>query len=327
MKHRYWRSLVRTFDVLAVTAISLFFASCLNAQLSSTGEINGAVVDAVGGAVSDAAVTITAGATGVQFTTHTNMDGSFVVSGLLADTYSVCVRKDGFETLTLIGIVVHSATPAPVSCILQVGKIDVTMTVDATATQVQTSSSEISNEVASAQISTLPLNGRNFPSLERFDARNHQHIRWVCPWNWRQIDIECTGRQWTWPESNFLCLGWRLVHLHSAQRRCRAEQEIRFIRGAPLDRVPIRSVQRIQSYEFRESQHCVSQSEFRQNYKRQRSSHPGVGASLSILSAPTAIKNADRAHDSPPGVLRLSHWWHGRRGQQKNSGWPFRSLV
>ncbi len=143
----------------------MFTPSFCRAQATTAGSITGTVTDTSGAIVPGASIKALNQNTGATTTTQSNTDGSFVVSGLPVGIYTVTATKQGFNTYSVTGIQLHPGTVTTVSPRLQVGNVVSTVTVKATATQVQSSTPEISNEVSGKQAYTLPLNGRNYQSL------------------------------------------------------------------------------------------------------------------------------------------------------------------
>ncbi len=143
----------------------LIFAGWSWAQLSTTATISGTVTDATGAVIPQASVTVQNEETNVRTTTQTNDSGTFVAPGLAVGSYKVTVAKQGFEAFTESGIILHPATVAAVNASLKPGEVGTKIEVTASAAQVQTTTPENSNQVTEEQISTLPLNGRNFDSL------------------------------------------------------------------------------------------------------------------------------------------------------------------
>lgn len=170
--HNFERT-VMIKQTIPASATRVFFLALMIAalgvpgwgQLSSTGTINGTVVDASGAVIPNAEVTIVDLDTGVSTVAHTNSRGSFVAPALRVGRYSVEVSKAGFQTFTETGILLHPATVATVNVTMRVGRVSTRVTVAASAAQVQTTSSEVSSVVSEHQVVTLPLNGRNYQSL------------------------------------------------------------------------------------------------------------------------------------------------------------------
>jgi hypothetical protein len=163
MANLLWNTSIRL--VPASLAAIILGASLSLAQLSTTGTISGTVRDASGAVVPGASIVIVNEGTKVQRKTQSNSDGSFAVPGLTIGTYGVSVTKQGFETFTESGIILHPAQVATVNATMRVGQVTTQVQVTASAAQVQTSTPEVSSEVSEHQVVTLPLNGRNYQSL------------------------------------------------------------------------------------------------------------------------------------------------------------------
>jgi hypothetical protein len=149
----------------ASVAILLFSASLLRAQLMTTASIAGTVSDESGAVVPGASVTTKNQETDFSATARTNANGTFVVPNLPVGTYSVEIAKPGFETYQESDIILHPATVANITATLKLGSVATQVSVQASAIQVQTSTSEVSHDVSGTQTATLPLNGRNYQAL------------------------------------------------------------------------------------------------------------------------------------------------------------------
>ncbi len=135
------------------------------AQLTTTGTINGTVVDPSGSAVTGAKVGITNVATGGVSQTVSNSNGSFSQVGLPAGNYEVAVTAAGFSSFKEVGIYLESAGVHTVKIELQVGAVNTSVTVTASAAAVQTTTAEVSNTVSGEEVEALPLNGRNYQGM------------------------------------------------------------------------------------------------------------------------------------------------------------------
>jgi hypothetical protein len=168
---RFSRSYFRTalplqlFRILVLLLCTPVLCHPLFAQLSTTATITGTVTDTTGAIVPDATVTIVDQATKTTIVRQSNNDGAFVVPGLTVSTYSVSIAKDGFETYSVTGIILHPAVTATVNSVLKLGTTNTSVTISADAVQVETATIENSASVDAAQINTLPLNGRNYQGL------------------------------------------------------------------------------------------------------------------------------------------------------------------
>jgi Carboxypeptidase regulatory-like domain len=164
--------MTRTMMVTRCVRLFLFSFLCwvMNspeawAQLTTTGTLSGRVTDSRGAVVPQAAITVSSEDTKVETHTTSNGDGSFVLPGLPPGGYDVTIVKQGFETYTESGILLSPAQVATVNAMLTVGQVSTSVTVHGSAAQVQTTTAEVSNQVNEQQVSTLPLNGRNYQSL------------------------------------------------------------------------------------------------------------------------------------------------------------------
>lgn len=134
-------------------------------QVANTATITGVVSDASGARVPSAAVTVTSENTHVTLTTKTDPVGNFVVPALAVGTYTVTVSKHGFRTFVESGIQLHPALVWTVNPTLQVGQSATRVSVSASAVAIQTTTPEISQHITRQEVSTLPMNGRNFQSI------------------------------------------------------------------------------------------------------------------------------------------------------------------
>ncbi len=161
----------RFSDVAVPVSLPLTFLAVLlaalpcQAQLSSTGTLSGTVTDKSGAVVPGASVVLHNTNTGVDITTESNNDGSFVVPGLPVGEYAVSLSKPGFQSYLIKGIAIHPTVVSNVSAVMEVGQEVARVTVTASPIQVETSTGEISNQISESQVVALPLNGRNYQSL------------------------------------------------------------------------------------------------------------------------------------------------------------------
>src|ERR1035438_8848843 len=160
-------SMLRRFIAIAPLFRSALLISspALYAQLSTRATITGTVTDATGGGGPDATVTITDVSTRVAIQTQSNGAGAYIAPGLNVATYTVTFAKAGFKNYTITGIELHPASTATVNGTLAVGATTQTVTVAAVSTEVETTTAEVSADIDSDEISTLPMNGRNYQGL------------------------------------------------------------------------------------------------------------------------------------------------------------------
>lgn len=150
---------------VALFGLALLVPASGRAQLITTATINGTVTDPTGAVVPGTSVVATHEETHLTTQATSNQAGTFVLPGLTVGTYTVQFRKDGFNTYTVHGVVLHPAIVDTVNASLQPGNVSSSVTVQATAQRIETSTPELSNQVSRQQVETLPLNGRNYQSL------------------------------------------------------------------------------------------------------------------------------------------------------------------
>ena len=156
----------RFISTAAVFILALLFTSTtLNAQLSTSATVTGIVTDANGAVIPGASVTITDILTKVATHSQTNGDGGYVVPDLNVGTYSVTITKTGFKSYTVTGIELHPTETFTVNGTLSIGAANETVTVAAASPDVETSSPELSSYIDTEQVSSLPVNGRNFQGM------------------------------------------------------------------------------------------------------------------------------------------------------------------
>lgn len=159
-------TLRRFISIMAFLAFGAFFAgTALQAQLSTRATITGTVTDSSGAVVPDATVTFVDNATKVAIETHSNSDGTYISPGLTVSTYSVTVSKAGFKNYTVTGIELHPAVTVQINATLAIGTTSDTVTVQANSTDVELSTPENAAYISGNQVSSLPMNGRNYQAV------------------------------------------------------------------------------------------------------------------------------------------------------------------
>lgn len=155
------------------SSIALFLIFPVARQVKADnvyGSIRGVVTDASGAVIPDALVTATNTSTGISRETATSADGSFEFLNLLVPaTYSVTVKKSGFRDYRSAGILLNVNQTYVVNATLQVGQAAQQVTVTANAAQVELTSIQLGTTINSRSIVDLPLNGRNWVTLQQLE--------------------------------------------------------------------------------------------------------------------------------------------------------------
>ena len=153
----------------------LFLVFCLVAIASgqgTTSRVTGTVQDANGAAVAAAMVILTNEATGVSFTTETSDSGTYSFDLVQAGKYTVTIEKQGFKKFISQANPVNVNQPATINAALETGGLTETVTVQAGAEQVQTSTSgNIGSTIEQKTLEALPIvgtRGRNPLDLLNF---------------------------------------------------------------------------------------------------------------------------------------------------------------
>jgi Carboxypeptidase regulatory-like domain/TonB dependent receptor len=159
-------SMLRVFSRRSIVALALF-ASCASILLAqtSTSIISGTVTDSSGAVVSGAQVQVKNVGTGISTSLTTNAQGRYRASELIIGDYEVSASQSGFQTVVRKGISTTVGGEAIVDITLAVGQSQQVVTVDAQVSQVDTTTSAISNTVTRTQIDELPLGARNQTDL------------------------------------------------------------------------------------------------------------------------------------------------------------------
>ncbi len=140
-------------------------AAPLFGQTTNNQSILGVVQDSTGANVPNATVTVVNQETKLSRSATANADGNYVISNLPIGFYNLSATAPGFKKFVLTKVEVTVAQQATVNVTLQVGDVNESVTVQADAVRVESSTGEISNLITGTQASQIQLNGRNFPQL------------------------------------------------------------------------------------------------------------------------------------------------------------------
>jgi len=144
-------------------SISITFLAALCSALAfgqATAQIHGVVQDMSGAAIPGAMVKATQTETGISRTVTSEADGGYVLSNLPLGPYQLEVNKDGFATVVQMGIVLRVNSDPAIPVALKVGAVSDRVSVEANATQVETSSVGVGSVIENQRVLDLPLNGR-----------------------------------------------------------------------------------------------------------------------------------------------------------------------
>lgn len=156
---------VVVFALIACVAIP---QTVLAQQVTAT--ITGRVTDPSGAPIANAKVSATSIERGTVYPTATNADGYFNLQYLLVGTYNVKVENAGFQAATQSNVTLQMNQVAKLDFQLQVGNVQTTVEVTASAPVLQTESTLLGQVIDSRTNTTLPLATRNYVQLTLLTA-------------------------------------------------------------------------------------------------------------------------------------------------------------
>ena len=149
--------------VTLVLAMVLACAAAAGAQ-TFRGGISGRVVDATGAVLPGVSIAATNNATGVGRTTTSSDTGDYSLPDLPLGTYTIEASLQGFQTFkTTVEVTVSRI--AAVEIKLGLSQVAETVSVSASAIQLDTVSTSLSDVIQPKQVQDLPLNGRDFTRM------------------------------------------------------------------------------------------------------------------------------------------------------------------
>ena len=152
---------------ISMLVIMLCVSAVQMAAQEAGGTILGVVTDPTSGAVSDGMVTIKNTGTGVDRVVQTNADGLYVAPNLIPGTYELNITATGFTPAVFQNVVLTIGERREIDARLTVGQVTSNVTVSTgEVVDVDLASSAISGVVESQRVVDLPLNGRDWTSLE-----------------------------------------------------------------------------------------------------------------------------------------------------------------
>ena len=155
------------FLLIAPLAI-VSFAAYGQATSVNGGAIQGVITDPTGASVAGATVTVASADQGITRTLTTDKAGFYSVGPLNPGEYTVTIVAPGFQR-TQVSTRILTATATSGSYKLTVGQSSETVEVTAGDLQVNTEQAGVSDVITREQISTLPVNGRNFLDLAQIE--------------------------------------------------------------------------------------------------------------------------------------------------------------
>jgi Carboxypeptidase regulatory-like domain len=153
----HWTS---TRHIVSALFLFLMAVSFSNAQ-SGTTSLRGTIIDAKGGVVPDAEVTLSNPEISATETTHSDQNGFYQFREVRPSTYTLSVGAQGFAPFKQTGLTLLVSTPETSDVQLQVASGTTTVEVVATEQSVNTQDATIGNTFDSKRILALPFEGRD----------------------------------------------------------------------------------------------------------------------------------------------------------------------
>lgn len=141
----------------------VLLAATAAAQID-TATLAGTATDPTGAVVTGASVTLRSKTTGLVQRVDTNALGQYVSPPLRPGDYSVTVEKAGFRR-AVSDVTLTVGSRSVLNFMLQLGAVDQQVTVEATATLLESESATVGNLRSETEVRNLPLNTRNFNQL------------------------------------------------------------------------------------------------------------------------------------------------------------------
>ncbi len=160
-------SLARSIlSCLAICLMVMGYAGRTASAQVLYGSIVGTLTDETGAVVPAADVTVTNTSTGLSRKATTDGGGYYSIGNLVEGIYDVSVNASGFKPYTQTGVNVPINSVTRINVTVQVGAITDQVTVEGSATVLQTTKSDVNTHLDTKAIENLPLsNYRNYQTL------------------------------------------------------------------------------------------------------------------------------------------------------------------
>jgi hypothetical protein len=152
---------------IAVLAAVVVFGGQLLGQSSTTGGINGKVIDPQGAVLPNATVKLTNLGTQAERTVTTTGEGVFDFPNLQPATYRIDVTASGFSSASVAQVIVEVGHSTPVDVNLAIGQASGNVIVTAEAPVINTEDNANATNITTTEIEELPINGRRASDFVR----------------------------------------------------------------------------------------------------------------------------------------------------------------
>ena len=153
---------IRAFLSLFLLVFVLRLDSAHGQAATSLAQLNGTVLDATGGTVAKAGVTLREVDTNRGYSASCSDNGYYVIPNLLPGQYELKVSAKGFADYTQKGIVLRVGQTATIDVTLKVESGGEKVVVTTEAQEIEPTRTEVSQVIETQQIDALPISGRLF---------------------------------------------------------------------------------------------------------------------------------------------------------------------
>jgi hypothetical protein len=151
----------RTCTKAVLAGLLCLLPALTSAQGRVTGQIVGTVKDSTGAVVPKADLVLIDNGTGTTVETKSGAEGNFVFPNLQPGRYQITATFQGFNPVTIQEVLVETARSIDIVVQFQAVGVTEQVTVEGRTQVVETTSTTVANTVSNAEISKLPLAGRN----------------------------------------------------------------------------------------------------------------------------------------------------------------------
>src|SRR5216684_5836977 len=155
----------RTSKRWIFVGLALFLSMATSTEAQVTASVNGTVRDTTGAVIAGAEVLLHNNDTTLNRSTTTNDAGYYYVADVQPGNYELKVTRQGFRSAIQTGINLVVNQSASYNLTLSPGSTTESVTVQASALGLETSTAELGVAVVRQQVNDLPLNGRNFTQI------------------------------------------------------------------------------------------------------------------------------------------------------------------
>ena len=149
----------------ALSMSCIFLCLAVSAWGGVGGSVSGTVLDAQGGVIPNATITLVNTATNARQIVVTDDKGVYSFRSLGVETYELQVVCAGFKPYRRTGITVNANDALIVDVALTVGEQSNTVTVKQSPVTVDTASTQLGEVITGGTVDAVPLNGRSFTDL------------------------------------------------------------------------------------------------------------------------------------------------------------------